>query len=125
MRPIVNGFRDPKINTTSAMTSSIRNLGKFGYAFKFAYVSGGINEIIIFCLILMKNIPEIPKKSLWILGNEYRWLSRLIFGHIFREIFSLLDPFPVLLTEDRTSQPAPALTQEILIPRAGSAPPLQ
>ena len=34
-------------------------------------------------------------------------------------------PFPASRTEDRPAQPAPPLTQEILIPRAGSAPPLQ
>ena len=35
----------------------------------------------------------------------------------------LLGIFPAWRTEDRDFQPAPALTQEILIPRAGSAPP--
>ena len=32
-------------------------------------------------------------------------------------------PFPALLTEDRPAQPAPPLTQEILSPWAGCAPP--
>ena len=84
-----NGFRDVKINTTSGMMSLgiWANLGKFANLGTFANLGMFANfpmknQIIIFCLILMKNIPEIPKKSLWILGNGYRWLSTLIFGHM-------------------------------------------
>ena len=39
------GLRDLKINTTSGMTASIKNLGKFGYVLKFAWDFRGTNMV--------------------------------------------------------------------------------